>query len=1095
MKHNQTQRIKALLLLSLMTLSTFAPAASLFQAWDTQDNKDLQPKLAKEKGEMLAIPFFQKGRKIQATGATLVAAVLGVVIATILQAGVNGFVGNATTRSLPVSTATKIKDALIAAFSPSQLKQVGLWSLVKALKADPTRADAASFGQRVFEWMMDNKTFIGTVVCEAVVGTFLGVREYRRSSEWNTRDKQRTALVENTDLELDKATAILMDAIKRQEAFEKLNTKEHQERGFTGKFSERDALAKFFEGFTADEATRLGLDHAKAKKADIEAARTQLKGVRPFAKLYGVDETTTLAALLEAKAAYEAKTKTLSAQTTIRLAGMSRAQLDQLEAEIAKVNALTADAEIEAAQLTRLQEVLTTMKTKPAGVETVVADFATLNPRAKHFGATEAEAKTVNGLKAAQARHTEQAATLQADFEEAFVTANLAKAELDALAAALVALRATDGEALTEAKIAGLDAATVTRYRTALAAMKVKPGNEGELDGWLKAKQQQQQQQQLTLQGLVRKFWKKPVRSITLDQAKNPETIHFIEGTHVRVEGIPGTHTVKKDADSVSLTRNTHHFNAYVAKLQRERRPGYVFRALNTQGKPTLYKVTATGITSATETELEQQQQRAAAFVQSQAARSVTHAASRDLTEAQARRKAALDKRKADAASLRTKHYTKPEVTDTARLAAEEAAKAAAERAEAEKNARKPKAAKTKILIITAEQAADLGSLSVEAFPADAKIKVKGQAGVFTLDRSGDVPALKPITATVDAEADREAQLLLEGTKAAALAKLATGNDADAVRLAEKARLAAELAADQAILDGARDGIAGYSAEQLTDLLSHFAGRENDATREAKAIAAARQQVIDREAEEALLRQQREEQAAALREAQQKTAAKEAFSASIKDLKSEAEIAAAREELAKLEDSDGELGRALDAQAVVIADAAQRLARETEEARQAEQRAKAAAEELRQKQLSESADQQLAHLRNTSGCPHGFTFKGYIDGVDGQVDLYVDRSEKSPKITRTAPTGPAYVAQKPPTPPAPIATPTTVYEVNFGSVGKRGRAKPDWRVIEIKGIIKKASGLPKTTDYKDCDFILLGDEVHQLQDGKGWVKIAARKKQ
>lgn len=216
-------------------------------------------------------------------------------------------------------------------------------------------------------------------------------------------------------------------------------------------------------------------------------------------------------------------------------------------------------------------------------------------------------------------------------------------------------------------------------------------------------------------------------------------------------------------------------------------------------------------------------------------------------------------------------------------------------------------------------------------------------------------------------------------------------------------------------------------------------------------------------------------------EAQQKVAAKEAFRSTIADLISEAEIAAAREQLAGLGDENGELGRALDEQAVVIA--------------QAEQRAKAAAEELRIRQISESADQQATHLRNTSGCPHGFAFKGYIDGVDGQVDLYVDRSEKSPKITRTAPTAPAYVAPKPPTPPAPIDTPTIVYEVNFGNDGKKGRAKPDWQVIEIKGAFKKASGLPNQTNYEDCDFILFGDEVHQLQDGKGWVKIAARKKQ
>lgn len=880
-----------------MTLSTFAPAASLFQAWDTQDNKDLQPKLAKEKGEMLAIPFFQKGRKIQATGATLVAAVLGVVIATILQAGVNGFVGNATTRALPVSTATKIKDALIAAFSPSQLKQVGLWSLVKALKADPTRADAASFGQRVFEWMMDNKTFIGTMACETVVGTILGVREYRRSAEWNARDKQRTALVENADLELDKAAAILMDAIARQEAFEKLNTKEHQERGFAGKFSEREALAAFFEGFTADEATRLCLDHAKAKKADIEAARS---------------------------------------------------------------------------------------------------DDAALRPDAVRFGATANS--TLPEVKAARDAHAALVTKLQAELNDTLAQATMSKAELEALEAALVALRATDDDALTEAKIAELDAVTVTRYRTALAAMKTKPEGHEATDRLLEAKQQQQQ---LTLQGLVRKFWKKPVRSITLDQAQNPETIPFIDGTHVRVEGIPGTHTVKKDADSVSLTRNTHHFNAYVAKLQRERRPGYVFRALNTQGKPTLYKVTATGIANATETELEQQQQRAAAFARSQTARSVAHAASRDLIAAEARRKAALDKRKATAANLRTKNYKKPEVSDAARLA-EETAKAASERAEAEKNARKPKGPKTKILFITAEQATDLGSLSVAAYPADAKIKVKGQQGTFTLDRSGDVPALKPITATVDANADREAE---------------------------------------------------------------------DALRQ---------------------EQQREREAASLLEAQQKVAAKEAFRSTIADLISEAEIAAAREQLAGLGDENGELGRALDEQAVVIAQAAQRAAHE---AAQAEQRAKAAAEELRIRQISESADQQATHLRNTSGCPHGFAFKGYIDGVDGQVDLYVDRSEKSPKITRTAPTAPAYVAPKPPTPPAPIDTPTIVYEVNFGNDGKKGRAKPDWQVIEIKGAFKKASGLPNQTNYEDCDFILFGDEVHQLQDGKGWVKIAARKKQ
>ncbi len=303
MKLDSVTLMKRLLLLSSLFLSTLSSPLT----WDTPENKVLAAQLVKTQGETVSIPFFQKGREVHATIATLTGAVLTVVATTMAQAGVNAFVGSDATNIVPRSLGTKLKHALSAAFTPAQLKTVGLWTLMQTLSDNPTDENLNTFSKRFNQWVNFNKTFVTLTALEAVVGIFLGIRELNRQAEWESRKAQLQKLLDLTDLELDKKMATLAQALEAETEFNALNTETLVKRGLKGALKARrelkkklDALSKKTKEFgeTATTATLEQLEKMEARfNALVEHASILLEAA----------ENVTLAALEKAFAAFPAK--------------------------------------------------------------------------------------------------------------------------------------------------------------------------------------------------------------------------------------------------------------------------------------------------------------------------------------------------------------------------------------------------------------------------------------------------------------------------------------------------------------------------------------------------------------------------------------------------------------------------------------------------------------------------------------------------------------------------------------------------------------------------------------------------------------------
>ena len=301
MNPTPVNQIKASLLLLVMTLSSLAPAAGLMTKWSTDENIKTADLLTDSTGTAAQLPFFQKGRELHASGVTLITAVLCVVVTTLLQAGVNGFVGDATTKALPRSFGKKLKNALTSAFSRDQLRQVGLWSLVKSIKKDPTRADLTTLGQRLSAWVRNNKTFILLSAAQLAGACVLAKVEHDRHTAWNEKTAARNELLKiKTALGMTDA-ATLADLMTADEEWTKLG--ELKDRGVNAAtLAERRNQKDVLNGLSADAARQLGLDFAKVTVQEILDARTADAELRPQAKHLGYTATATLPELKAAKA-------------------------------------------------------------------------------------------------------------------------------------------------------------------------------------------------------------------------------------------------------------------------------------------------------------------------------------------------------------------------------------------------------------------------------------------------------------------------------------------------------------------------------------------------------------------------------------------------------------------------------------------------------------------------------------------------------------------------------------------------------------------------------------------------------------------------
>ncbi len=359
MTFSPVNKIKAALLLVVMTLSALAPAANFMTWWSTEENLKTAELLKDKAGNAPKLPFFQNGKKGMATGVTLVSAALVVVLTTMVQAGVNGFVGDATTKDLPRSFGTKFKNALSSAFTPAQLKQVGLWSLVKSIKKDPTREDLVTFGQRLGAWLKGNKTFLVLTVAEVAGACMLAKGEFDRHTAWKQHETDRNELLKLiTQLELtqDATLAQLQEAAaewnsfntdefkdcgfvgttrsaRRQEVNEWNELKKSEARGVDAKtLPERRHQKEVLDRLSAEGARLLGLDFAKATVQEILAAYAADATLRPQANFAGIDAKTAPLAHIKRMLHARATAEALTADALAALLNGKKALKEQVEA-------------------------------------------------------------------------------------------------------------------------------------------------------------------------------------------------------------------------------------------------------------------------------------------------------------------------------------------------------------------------------------------------------------------------------------------------------------------------------------------------------------------------------------------------------------------------------------------------------------------------------------------------------------------------------------------------------------------------------------------------------------------------------------------
>ncbi len=399
MTFSPVNKIKAALLLVVMTLSSLAPAANFMTWWSTEENLKTAELLKDKAGNAPKLPFFQNGKKGMATGVTLASAALVVVLTTMVQAGVNGFVGDATTKDLPRSFGTKLKNALSAAFTPAQLKQVGLWSLVKSIKKDPTREDLATFGQRLGAWLKGNKTFLALTVAEVAGACMLAKGEFNRHTAWKQHETDRNELLKliaELELTKDATLAQLQEAAaewnsfntdefkdcgfvgttrsaRRQEVNEWNELKKSEARGVDAKtLPERRHQKEVLDRLSAEGARLLSLDFTKATVQEILAARAADATLRPLAATFGGTATDTLTQLKEKQATYKAKQSVLQALFVEGFVSpeTSMDELTRLEKMVQQVQTLTLEQmkPLHGNTIKKLLEIALQMKASPENI-------------------------------------------------------------------------------------------------------------------------------------------------------------------------------------------------------------------------------------------------------------------------------------------------------------------------------------------------------------------------------------------------------------------------------------------------------------------------------------------------------------------------------------------------------------------------------------------------------------------------------------------------------------------------------------------------------------------------------------------------------
>lgn len=371
MTFSPVNKIKAALLLVVMTLSSLAPAANFMTWWSTEENLKTAELLKDKAGNAPKLPFFQNGKKGMATGVTLVSAALVVVLTTMVQAGVNGFVGDATTKDLPRSFGTKFKNALSSAFTPAQLKQAGLWALVKSIKKDPTREDLATFGQRLGAWLKGNKTFLVLTVAEVAGACMLAKGEFDRHTAWKQHETDRNELLKLiTQLELTKDATL---AQLQEAAAEWNELKKLEARGVDAKtLPERRRQKEVLDGLSAEGARLLNLDFTTATVQEILAALAEEARFRPLAATFGGTATDTLTQLKEKQAAYKAKLSVLQALFVDGFvsAATPMDELTRLEKMVQQVQTLTFEQmkPLHGNTIKKLLKIALQMKVKPENI-------------------------------------------------------------------------------------------------------------------------------------------------------------------------------------------------------------------------------------------------------------------------------------------------------------------------------------------------------------------------------------------------------------------------------------------------------------------------------------------------------------------------------------------------------------------------------------------------------------------------------------------------------------------------------------------------------------------------------------------------------